>query len=111
MSARTTEILGVLSLLTRLNPEGLSISLVREARIAATKAVAASHEITHETVRDALTRQLHPDVQGIREFDRMVLAWRTHGSRELEMAVQRHAVDDTDTAAIRTFFVKYAPPV
>lgn len=107
VSSRISEILSVLKLLASTPASDLTLEEVRRQRIQATKEVADDLGITHETVRDALTRQLHPDVHGIRSFDGLVLAWLRDESRTLEHAVQQHTVDSTDAAAVTNFFKRH----
>jgi hypothetical protein len=106
VSSRVSEILSVLNLLKSVPAAGLTIEEVRRRRIDATKQVADSLGITHETVRDSLTRQLHPHVSGIRAFDGMVLAWRRGTSQELEHSIRQHTVDSTDDATVVNFFAQ-----
>jgi hypothetical protein len=88
VSSRITEILSVLRILRRVPPAMLTFDEVRRRRIDATKEVAETLGITHETVRDALTRQLHPHVVGIRAFDSLVrvilesCGWRVEGMKK-----------------------------
>lgn len=108
MSSRVSEVLKVLQLLSSLRAQRLSVADVRDRRIAATKEVADTLEITHETVRDALTRQMRPHIRGVGHFDALVHEWLTSGSRELETVVRHHAIDRGDAHAIDAFFASHA---
>lgn len=106
MSSRVAEVLGVLQQIHLRGSTSISKMEVRRRRLDATKRVAAQHNITHETVRDACTRQLKPHVQGVDQFDSMVHAWLTRGSTDLRAALLHHSVDSSDDAAVDRFFAE-----
>lgn len=104
MSSRIAEVLSVLRLIRTPSPQALSLEQVRRRRLAAAKYVARDRGITHETVRDACTRQLEPHIRGIAEFDEMVRDWVAGDGRELRAALLQHTVDVSDSAAVDRFF-------
>lgn len=104
MSARLNEILGVLGSIASSGTRPSSLLEIRRRRLFAVKEVSKRLEITHETVRDACTRQLSPHVNGIDEFDRLVRDWLSGTSRNLESILHLHAVDRDDSVLIDRFF-------
>jgi hypothetical protein len=104
MSSRLNEILGVLGTIASSGTGRSSLLEIRRRRLFAVKEVARQLDITHETVRDACTRQLKPHVNGIDEFDHLVLEWLSGRSRNLQTVLQHHAVDRDDAARIDHFF-------
>src|SRR4051812_2632851 len=106
MSSRIAEVLGVLQLIHTGASSSISKMETRRRRLDATKRIAAQHSITHETVRDACTRQLEPHVRGIDQFDSMVHAWLTSESTDMRAALLQHAVDSADFTAVERFFAE-----
>jgi hypothetical protein len=108
MSSRLNEILGVLGSIASSGTGQSSLIEIRRRRLFAVKEVAKQFDITHETVSDACTRQLKPHVNGIEEFDRLVLEWLSSRSRNLQAVLQHHAVDRDDATRIDHFFSAHA---
>ena len=104
MSSRIHEVLGVLRILRTASSADSSVTDLRRRRMAATRIVASERKITPETVRDACTRQLHPHVRGIANFDALVLDWLRGDCAALRSALLHHTVDATDDAAVDRFF-------
>lgn len=109
MSARYHEILAVLRSIASGRSDGFSLPEIRRRRLSAIKEVAKERGITHETVRDACTRQLKPHVRGVETFDKLVSEWLANGSPELELAIRHHAVDALDILALDEFFRRHGP--
>ena len=104
MSSRIAEVLAVLDRVRARAGDKVSRSDIRNSRLKATKEVAAVLGITHETVRDACTRQLQPYVHGVAHFDELLYHWLAAGSPELRTIVLSRTVDSTDAAAVERFF-------
>lgn len=109
MSARLDEILAVLAIIASSGGASFSLPEIRRRRLFAIKEVAKQLGITHETVRDACTRQLRPHVEGVDKFDKLLLDWLASGSTALETAVRHHTVDYQDVRRLDEFFSTHGP--
>jgi len=57
-----------------------------------------------ETLRDACTRRLRPDIMGIRNFDGHVDQWLHEKSMALKEILLRHSKDRAQRAEVSQFF-------
>ena len=108
MSERISEILEVMQETIPQVRRESSLAQFRDARISATKRVAARRRIARETVQDKYGRQLRPDVGTVGAFDRLMREWYSRGDLQLRRVLEKHAIDGSDDQAIRDLFRRHS---
>lgn len=87
------------------NPSTLRKEAIKE--FAETELKARRYKNEHsaiESLRDACTRRLSPNIMGIRNFDDHVNHWLRDNSMTLKDVLLRHSKDQLQEAEVRQFF-------
>ena len=77
---------------------------LRRVRVRVVREIAKQRDVDYQTIADTYIRRLAPDIEKTPAFDRLVEEWLASGSRSLQRVLERHVLDQNDSARIREFF-------
>ena len=108
-----SDVLEVLSILKKTKNGNKKHTNITESRKLATEIIAdkefnsgryRNYLSAKNTIHDALTRRLKPDINSIKEFDYLVEQWIYNNSNELEDILIGHSINSYQSSNIKHFF-------